>query len=113
MFDTFLLPYIFGISICEALAQYYIKCYHIYNHLYAIIIAIILYGFVCFLLYKTYDFKGMGLVNVLWSGMSVLLILTLGIVFFNEKVHLHDWIGIFLVVSGMILITYRNGTSKE
>ncbi len=52
------------------------------------------YALVCWLLLQSYYFKGMGMVNVLWSGMSILVILTASIIMFNEQLSLCDKIGI-------------------
>lgn len=71
------------------------------------IIGVLFYSIVCFLLVQSYKYKGMGIVNVLWSGLSILVILSVGIIFFNEKVTTYDKIGIFFILLGMFLITYE------
>jgi multidrug transporter EmrE-like cation transporter len=49
----------------------------------------------------------MGLVNVLWSGISVLVILSLGVLYFGEKITMLDKIGVCLVLVGIGLIVYE------
>lgn len=103
-----LMMYIFGISICEALAQTCVKYYNMSHKLYVFLFALLMYCCVTYLLYLSYDYKGVGIVNVLWSGMTILVMLAVGIFVFNEEIHLHDWIGIFMIVMGMIIINVNN-----
>jgi multidrug transporter EmrE-like cation transporter len=49
----------------------------------------------------------MGLINVMWSGLSVLVIVSTGVLFFNEKITNLDRIGIFLVLLGILCILYE------
>jgi multidrug transporter EmrE-like cation transporter len=55
----------------------------------------------------SYKYKGMGLVNVLWSGLSVLVIVSTGMLFFNEKITRLDWLGIALIIGGMVAVLYE------
>ncbi len=71
------------------------------------IMAILFYSVVCYLLVQSYKYKGIGLINVLWSGLSILVILSIGITFFNEKITTLDKLGIFFIIIGIILISYE------
>lgn len=95
---------IFGISCSEAIAQTCIGYYKLYKTIYLLLLALFFYAIVVFLLYKSYKYKGIGLVNVLWSGMSIIIMLTTGVIIFKEELHVHDIIGIILIVIGMYLI---------
>jgi len=95
---------IFGISCCEAMAQTCIRYYNITKKILLLLCALFFYGLVVFLLYKSYKYKGVGLINVLWSGMSIIIMLSIGIIIFKEEIHLHDMTGILLIVIGMLLI---------
>ncbi len=55
----------------------------------------------------SYKYKGMGIVNVLWSGISVLTVISTGIIFFNEKITKLDWIGIIFIILGIFFILYE------
>jgi multidrug transporter EmrE-like cation transporter len=49
----------------------------------------------------------MGMVNVIWSGLSILVILTAGVVFFNEVVTTYDKVGVILIIAGMAFILWE------
>jgi multidrug transporter EmrE-like cation transporter len=49
----------------------------------------------------SYQYKGMGIVNVLWSGLSVLIIVSTGVIFFEETITWLDKIGIALILMGI------------
>lgn len=105
---TTLLMIILSISISECLGQSCLKTlfddpkqYHLY------FAAVIFYSIVCYLLVLSYTYKGMGLVNVLWSGLSILIILSTGALFFNETITKLDIIGVIFVILGMMCILWE------
>jgi multidrug transporter EmrE-like cation transporter len=71
------------------------------------------YSLVCLLLVLSYQFKGLGLINVLWSGISVLVIVSVGMIVFNEKITRMDWFGVALVLLGIALIMWEGDHDLE
>jgi len=71
------------------------------------IFAVFFYSIVCYLLLQTYKYKGMGIVNVIWSGLSILVILSSSVAFFGEKITTMDKIGIVFVIVGIFLILFE------
>lgn len=109
MFSYFLLLLIVLISICELIGQSCLKYLHINSEEYHYFLyAVIFYGFVCFLLLQSYKYKGMGIINVLWSGISILVIIFASVMMFNEQITLYDKIGILFVIIGMFLILFED-----
>lgn len=68
------------------------------------VVAICCYVVVCSLLLKIYDFKDMGIVNAIWSGLSIMLIITSGMILFQEDVNLWDIIGVMFIGIGIFFI---------
>ena len=106
-----LLTILLFISISECLGQSCLKKFHIdplpkNNYLYYL--AVLFYSIVCLLLLISYKYKSMGLVNVLWSGISVLVVLSTGILFFHEKITFLDKIGVFLILLGITFVVWEN-----
>ncbi len=95
------------IAVCECLSQSCLKKYKTDNKIIFYITAVILYSMICYLLVMSYKYKGMGIVNVLWSGISVLGVLSAGIIFFNEKITKMDWIGIVFIILGIFFVLYE------
>ncbi len=96
------------ISLSECFGQSSLKRY--YNDptkTYFYFIGVLFYAVVCLLLVMSYKFSGMGLVNILWSGISVLTILTTGILFFDETVTRMDWAGVVLILAGISFIVWE------
>ena len=97
------------IVIIECLGQVCIKIlhnepdkYHFY------FIAVFLYSIVCYLLFLSYSHSGLGIVNILWGGASAILVFLSGVLIFNEK-HTHtDYIGIGLIIAGIVCVTWKN-----
>jgi multidrug transporter EmrE-like cation transporter len=55
----------------------------------------------------SYKYKGMGLINVLWSGLSVLVILSTGMLFFGEDITRMDMIGAAMILAGIGFVVWE------
>lgn len=100
----FYLLLIFTIVCFESIAQYHIKKSKItHNYLY-LLISFFCYSIVCLLLNRCYDFDGMGITNFIWSILSIVTIIAIGVLFFNESITKFDIIGMVLSVVGLYLI---------
>ena len=109
MIEYTLILIIVLISICELIGQSCLKYLNIHDSQYQYyLFGVIAYAMVCYLLLQSYNFKGMGMVNVLWSGMSILVILTASIIMFNEQLSLFDKVGVMLILIGMFLVTLED-----
>lgn len=92
------------IAISEACGQAALKKCHIESRWEFFGIAVLFYITVCALLFKVYSYKEMSIVNILWSGLSVLLMVTLGVTVFHEKLAMWDIIGICFIAIGMFFV---------
>lgn len=75
------------ISLFEACGQYYLKRSEKQKNDKFVIVGLLSYMIVCFLLRLCYKNRGyIGQVNMMWSCMSIVVILLTGYVFFDEKI---------------------------
>ena len=109
-----LLLIVVSISICELIGQSCLRYFHINSdkpRYY--FIATIFYAIVCYLLFLSYQYRGMGIINVLWSGISILVILSSSMVLFGEKITTMDKIGIVFILFGIFLVLYEGSHEIE
>jgi multidrug transporter EmrE-like cation transporter len=100
-----LLGLIILIAISECAGQSCLKSlYANPSRTYLYFLAVLFYGIVCLLLVLSYKYKGMGLINVLWSGLSVLTIVSVGVIFYHEKLTSLDMFGIALILVGLACV---------
>lgn len=92
------------VGVFESFAQSAIQWAHRNDSKWHLLIAIACYSVVSVFLYVAYNYKGVGMVNVLWSGMSILLMLTIGYFIFDEKISKLEWLGIVFILIGMMII---------
>ena len=92
---------IIAITIIEALAQYCIKIYNTNSLIHHFVMGVALYGIVAYLLHKTYNYTSMGMSQVLWSGLGVIAIFTVGTIFFDETLTKNELIGAALILLGV------------
>jgi drug/metabolite transporter (DMT)-like permease len=52
----------------------------------------------------------MGMINVLWSALSVISILLVGYFYWGDDINYMEIIGVILVISGSILVLYEYET---
>ena len=95
---------VFVIVLFESIAQYHIKQSKIKHNWLYLFVAIASYGVVCLLLHKCYDFMGMGITNFVWSILSIVSILAIGVTLFDEHITKFDVVGMILSVVGLYLI---------
>jgi multidrug transporter EmrE-like cation transporter len=106
-----LLILVLFISLSECMGQSCLKKFHLNplpNNNYLYYLAVLFYGIVCLLLLLSYRYKSMGLVNVLWSGISVLVVLSAGALFFHEKITFLDKLGVLFILLGIGCVVWEN-----
>ena len=96
---------VFLISLCEAAGQsiaYY--AYQKSSHV-LLVFSAVFYIAVVYLLYRSYAYKGVGFVNILWSGMTTILMIAIGYFVFHERLTKMEWTGAGLILAGILLMT--------
>ena len=101
----YLIFIILGIVLAECVGQSCLKSmFNNPSKTHMFMAGIASYGVVCYLLILSYNYSSMGLINVLWSGLSVLGMLTAGALFFHERITIMDGVGVLLTLAGIALI---------
>jgi len=68
------------------------------------ILGIFLYIGVGALLVQTFKLSGLAFTNALWSGLSVMATTSVGVLYFKEKLHFHDFIAIAMIGGGVMIL---------
>ena len=68
------------------------------------ILGVFLYIGVGGLLVQTFKLTGLAFTNALWSGLSVMATTTVGVLYFKEKLHFHDFVAIAMIGSGVMIL---------
>lgn len=68
------------------------------------LLGVLFYVGVGFLLVQTFKMTGMAMTNALWSGLSVMATTTVGVLYFKEKLHWHDFIAVAMIGSGVMIL---------
>lgn len=100
MYEVYI--YILLIVACETAAMSCFKESMNYAPLFAL--GVLFYGCVGFLLCQTYKFTGIAMTNALWSALSVVATTVTGTLLFKEILHVHDYIAILLISSGVLIL---------
>ena len=66
-------------------------------------VGVLFYSAVGLLLVKTFRLTGMAFTNALWSGLSVMATTTVGMLYFKERLHVHDYLAMAMI-GGCVMI---------
>ena len=112
---------IFAITCVEAFGQYLLKIYYDSKHgsfkrtdqfmflpQYMLpYITWVCYGICTFLLSQSYAYTSMGKAELYWDSLSTIIVPLIGFIAFKEKLGHTGWSGIFLIILGSFIISYK------
>lgn len=68
------------------------------------VLGVLFYTGVGGLLVQTFKLTGLAMTNALWSGLSVMATTTVGVLYFKEKLHFHDFIAVAMIGGGVMIL---------
>jgi multidrug transporter EmrE-like cation transporter len=68
------------------------------------LLGVLFYTGVGGILVQTFKLTGLAMTNALWSGLSVMATTTVGILYFKEKLHMHDFVAIAMIGGGVMIL---------
>ena len=69
---------------------------------------VLFYTAVGLMLVQSFKLTGLAFTNALWSGLSVMATTTIGVLYFKESLHLHDYIAIAMIGSGVLILKFTD-----
>ena len=73
-----------------------------------LLLGVLLYVGVGVVLVQTFKLTGLAFTNALWSGLSVMATTTVGVLYFKEVLHLHDFIAIAMIGGGVMILKFTD-----
>ena len=62
------------------------------------------YILTAYLVTQSFKLEGMAVTKSLWSALSVMATTSVGVLYFREKLHYHDYIAVAMIGAGVIII---------
>ena len=103
-----LLYIIVAIVFFEAVAQLCVKKSKLNGDSKYLCISVFAYFIICLLLLRAYSYKTMGIVNLVWSCLSIITIILIGIIFYHEKITKFDIVGIVFIFIGLYFVFMKD-----
>lgn len=72
------------------------------------VLGVLFYIAVGGMLVKTFKLTGFAFTNALWSGISVMATTTVGVLYFKEALHIHDFIAIAMIGGGVMILKFTD-----
>ena len=72
------------------------------------ILGVLFYIGVGGMLVRTFKLSGIAFTNALWSGLSVMATTTVGVLYFKEVLHIHDFIAIAMIGGGVMILKFTD-----
>jgi len=70
------------------------------------LLGVLLYVAVGFFLVQTFKLTGLAFTNALWSGLSIMATTTVGVLYFKEILHLHDYLAVAMIGAGVMILKF-------
>jgi multidrug transporter EmrE-like cation transporter len=101
--------FVLAISVSECIAHTCLKKFNLDNRKkHFFLIGIVFYSIVCMMLILSYKYNGLGVINILWSGLSVLFIAATGALFFGDTLQVIHILGMGFILVGIGCVLYVN-----
>jgi len=71
-------------------------------------LGLLFYSAVGLMLVQTFKLTGLAFTNALWSGLSVMATTTVGVLYFKEALHVHDYFAIAMIGAGVLILKYTD-----
>lgn len=107
-----LIGLVITISILEICGQTCIRKYREDGRIHFIIFGITLYLIVVALLFHSYRYHGMGIVNLLWSCLSIIMAIIVGHFVFNEAFNHYMAMAVVLAFSAVVFANMAQSVKK-
>jgi len=107
------LALVFGIALFEACGQFSLKKGNGKGDKKYLVLGIFFYSFVCYLLFKSYTWEGIGHVNLMWSCLSIILAYISGVLFFEEVCNKYTILAIALALSSIYVSHLSDEAGSE
>ena len=72
------------------------------------ILGVLFYIGVGGILVQTFKLTGLAFTNALWSGLSVMATTTVGVLYFKERLHIHDFLAIAMIGAGVMILKFTD-----
>jgi multidrug transporter EmrE-like cation transporter len=69
-------------------------------------LGVLFYGCVGFMLCQTFLLTGLAMTNAIWSALSVISTTTVGVMLYKEMLHMHDYLAIAMIASGVLILNF-------
>jgi multidrug transporter EmrE-like cation transporter len=94
------------VLLSETAAMSFLKEYALSGNIISLICGFFGYAMVSMFLIRSYRYEGMGIVNVLWSAFSVILVIATGLFFFGEHISTPEACGTAFVILGVVILRW-------
>ena len=97
---------VFFILLSETAALSFLKEYSLSGSTTHLLLGLVFYSLVSFFLIQSFRYETIGIVNVLWSAFSVILVAATGVLIFGERLNLAQILGMGMVLVGVAVLRW-------
>jgi len=99
--------YIATLAVFDLAAIILIKFWHLKGNIAYLLGGILSFAVTAFVMGLSLKYEGVAIVNILWVALSTILVTIVGYYFFKEPIALRQFIGIAIIIVGLIIVEYR------
>ena len=99
--------YLIGLVIFDLLALISIKYWYLKNSIIYLIIGMFSFSITALFLGLSLKYEGVAIANIIWVALSAILSTIIGYYLFKEPIALHQFIGIAIIIMGLVVIQWK------
>lgn len=99
--------------IFEVIGTSFLKMSNGFTHIPASIVVVLGYGLAFYFLGLTLKTLPIGTTYAIWAGVGIILLALIGWVFFKQPPDLAAWIGMLLIIAGVVVIQLFSKTTQH
>ncbi|WP_321323986.1 multidrug efflux SMR transporter [Thiomicrorhabdus sp.] len=97
----------------EVVATSFLKLTEGFTNLWPSVIVVVGYGLAFYFLGLTLKHLPIGITYAIWAGLGIILLAIIGMVFFKQVPDMAAWIGMALILAGVVVIQVFSKTSAH
>ena len=100
----YVLLFVLAIVLVECAAQYCLKKYASCKVYYWYLLGVLIYAVIAYLLVLSFSYEKMAIVNIMWGGLSALILTLMAYFVYGEELTIKQIVGIVIVLVGTWLL---------
>lgn len=99
--------YLAGLAILDLVGLTSAKFWYLKGHFFYLAISMACFALAAVMIAFSLRYQGVAIVNIIWMALSAILVTVAGYLIFKEPIALYQFIGILIILFGLIVVQWK------